>query len=578
MKKFYAILCIVIATLTQLHAQAPQGFNYQATVRNSSGDLVVNTNVYFKFNVMQGSQTSLPVFTEIHYVPTDDLGQVTLVIGQGTATTGTFSELDWSLGSYYLGIELSINGANNYVAMGTTQLLSVPYALYAENSGNAPPTTPNLEAVLAENNSANNQQIKNLGDPTDDQDAVNKAYVTQLENEIKKINTILELSGDLNPSIEWQKTYPGLLPARMISDSNNDILITGQSNYKDLFVTKKDASGNEIWTKNFESGEGGYFFGIDIIEKSDLSGYFLLCYITNKTEDISTYYGGTSDVWIVELNYNGELVNEKTFGDITEDVGWRIVQSDNGYTVSGYTSINNEGEPNLYALWLFEIDDSLELISEIKNFSGINNPIDPQIAHIGNNEFILSAKYNNDNNGKVIWLARVNGNTGEIVWENTIGNQDNNGVNSLLISGDFVILSGYLETNKAFWAKYSLNGIPISTKVFSTSSVFADVIKDNSGNFYFSGRVDPPGSDIDVIDHGQNDVLVIKTDAELNEIWQKSFGGSRNDVGSYGFRIPSIIINENNNLIITTSSYSSDGNVWSTDSSEKIWLFEIINE
>ena len=93
----------------------------------------------------------------------------------------------------------------------------------------------------------------------------------------------------------------------------------------------------------------------------------------------------------------------------------------------------------------------------------------------------------------------------------------------MLINGDFVILSGYLETNKAFWAKYSLNGIPISTKVFSTSSVFNDVIQDNSGNFYFSGRVNPPGSDIDVIEHGNVDVLVIKTDAELNEIWQKSF-------------------------------------------------------
>ena len=66
MKKFYAILCIAIASLTQLQAQAPQGFNYQATVRNSAGDLIVNTNVYFKFNVMQGSQTSLPVFTEIY--------------------------------------------------------------------------------------------------------------------------------------------------------------------------------------------------------------------------------------------------------------------------------------------------------------------------------------------------------------------------------------------------------------------------------------------------------------------------------------------------------------------------------
>ena len=134
MKKFYAILCLAIASLTQLQAQAPQGFNYQAQVRNSAGDLIVNTNVYFKFNIMQGSQTSLPVFTEIHYAPTDDLGQISLVIGQGTATDGMFSELDWSLGSYYLGIELDTG--SGYVAMGTTQLLSVPYALYAENSGN----------------------------------------------------------------------------------------------------------------------------------------------------------------------------------------------------------------------------------------------------------------------------------------------------------------------------------------------------------------------------------------------------------------------------------------------------------
>ena len=160
MKKFYAILCLAIASLTQLQAQAPQGFNYQATVRNSAGDLIINTNVYFKFNVIQGSDTSVPIFTETHYVPTDDLGQVNLVIGQGTANTGTFSALDWSLGSYYLGIELDTG--NGYLAMGTTQLLSVPYALYAENSGNAASAIPNLEAVLTENNSANNQQIKDL--------------------------------------------------------------------------------------------------------------------------------------------------------------------------------------------------------------------------------------------------------------------------------------------------------------------------------------------------------------------------------------------------------------------------------
>jgi uncharacterized protein (TIGR02145 family) len=136
--------------------------------------------VYFKFNVIQGSDTSVPIFTETHYVPTDDLGQVNLVIGQGTANLGSFSSLDWSLGSYYLGIEL--NTGSGYVAMGTTQLLSVPYALYAENSGNSTPITPNLETVLAENNSAGQQQIKDLLEPTDGADAATKAYVDALSS------------------------------------------------------------------------------------------------------------------------------------------------------------------------------------------------------------------------------------------------------------------------------------------------------------------------------------------------------------------------------------------------------------
>ena len=156
-------------------SSSPQGFNYQATVRNTIGELIINSNVYFKFNFIQGSQTAVPVFTETHDIPTDDLGQVTLIIGEGTANTGVFSELDWSFGSYYLSIELSINGPNDYVAMGTTQLLSVPYALYAINSGNTT-TIPNLESVRSESNSATNQQIKDLQDPTEAQDAVTKNY------------------------------------------------------------------------------------------------------------------------------------------------------------------------------------------------------------------------------------------------------------------------------------------------------------------------------------------------------------------------------------------------------------------
>ena len=133
MKKLFNLL-VLIATIATF-AQAPQGFNYQATVRNSSGALIVNQNVLFKFNIMLNSQTSLPVYSETHQAPTDDLGQVNLVIGTGTPTTGTFSSINWGNGNYYLGIEL--NTGSGYVAMGTTQLLSVPYALYANSSGSS---------------------------------------------------------------------------------------------------------------------------------------------------------------------------------------------------------------------------------------------------------------------------------------------------------------------------------------------------------------------------------------------------------------------------------------------------------
>ena len=132
MKKIFTLLALAITIIAV--AQAPQGFNYQATVRNSSGALIINQNVNFKFNIMLNSQTSLPVYSETHQAPTDDLGQVNLVIGTGTATTtGTFSTINWGTGNYYLSIEL--NTGAGYVAMGTTQLLSVPYALYANTSG-----------------------------------------------------------------------------------------------------------------------------------------------------------------------------------------------------------------------------------------------------------------------------------------------------------------------------------------------------------------------------------------------------------------------------------------------------------
>jgi uncharacterized protein (TIGR02145 family) len=171
MKKLFTLLALTITLIVS--AQAPQGFNYQATVRNSSGALLLNQIVLVKFNVFQNSATGTLVYSENQTANTDDLGHIALVVGQGTATTGTFSNINWGSGSYYLGIEL--NSGSGYVAMGTTQLLSVPYALYSNSSATSTPQ--NLTSVLNAGNSANNTKIINLGDPVNPKDAVNKDYV-----------------------------------------------------------------------------------------------------------------------------------------------------------------------------------------------------------------------------------------------------------------------------------------------------------------------------------------------------------------------------------------------------------------
>jgi uncharacterized protein (TIGR02145 family) len=237
MKKLYTLLLFTIALLT--YAQAPQGFNYQATVRNSTGALIVNQNVNFKFNIMLNSVSSLPVFSETHMAPTDDLGQVNLVIGTGTATTGSFSTINWGTGNYYLGIEL--NTGSGYVAMGTTQLLSVPYALYANSSGNAQAATPNLASVLAVNNSANNTKITNLSDPTDAQDAATKSYVDGLNS-----SSLMKFNGWDNYQVWSDNATIQLQPnSFLFLNANNATLVfpNNTSNFGDViyvYVMQKE--------------------------------------------------------------------------------------------------------------------------------------------------------------------------------------------------------------------------------------------------------------------------------------------------------------------------------------------------
>ncbi len=149
MKKLYTVLAAVILTASwflaiNLNAQVPQKMSYQAIIRNSSNALIVNTSIGVKTSILQGSATGTSVYEEVYNpVPvTNENGLVTIELGVGLALIGDFSAIDWANGPYFIKTEIDPTGGTTYTITSTSELMSVPYALYAENSGTPGPEGP----------------------------------------------------------------------------------------------------------------------------------------------------------------------------------------------------------------------------------------------------------------------------------------------------------------------------------------------------------------------------------------------------------------------------------------------------
>jgi len=118
-------------------SQAPQGFNYQAIARNLSGSPIINQLIGLQISLRQTSPTGTIVYSETHTTTSSNIGLVNLIVGNGIPSSGVFSSIDWGSGPYFIEVSIDITGGSSFVLMGTQQLMSVPYALFAEstNSG-----------------------------------------------------------------------------------------------------------------------------------------------------------------------------------------------------------------------------------------------------------------------------------------------------------------------------------------------------------------------------------------------------------------------------------------------------------
>ena len=132
-KQIFPLLVAVLITANAF-AQAPEKMSYQAVVRDANSALVTSQVIGMQLSILQGSANGTAVYVETQLPATNTNGLVTFEIGAGTVVSGVFNSIDWSNGPYFIQTETDPNGGTNYTISGTSQLLSVPYALHANTA------------------------------------------------------------------------------------------------------------------------------------------------------------------------------------------------------------------------------------------------------------------------------------------------------------------------------------------------------------------------------------------------------------------------------------------------------------
>ena len=133
-KHLFLLFLLSLLSLNNIAQNVPQGINYQAIARNSSGSVYVNSNMQVRIGIRSGSASGPTIYSENHQVITNQFGLFNLKIGAGQALSGEFSDIQWNQGNQWIQVE--VNPGSGFETVGTSELLSVPFALYAESSGN----------------------------------------------------------------------------------------------------------------------------------------------------------------------------------------------------------------------------------------------------------------------------------------------------------------------------------------------------------------------------------------------------------------------------------------------------------
>ncbi len=169
MRRLFPIFLLLVAGLVS-YAQTPDAFKYQAILRDASGQIIINKQVNILMSIREGTPNGAVLFSEEHLITTNQVGLINLEIGRGSNQVGAMNAIDWGANTHFLRVDIDENGGTNFILLGASELLSVPYAFYAKDVENK----QDLDLVgdtlrITGNNSATDIDLGPYLSNTDDQ-------------------------------------------------------------------------------------------------------------------------------------------------------------------------------------------------------------------------------------------------------------------------------------------------------------------------------------------------------------------------------------------------------------------------
>ena len=359
--KHLILVASCLLSIASTFAQAPDAFKYQAVVRNSTGNILGSQAVGMQLIIHQTTATGTAIYSETFATMTNAYGLVNLEIGTGV-TSGNFSAIDWGNGPYFIETAVDVSGGTNYSSMGTSQLLSVPYALYAEVAGSAAVDNVNDADADPTNELQNWSNLPGIpadlldGDDVDDADADPMNEIQDISLAGNNLSITSGSSVDLSGYLDNTDAQTLSLVGTSLSISNGNSVTLADGDITDVIagdgLTGGGSAGSVTLTANAANG-----LNVDVISDAVELGGALTKNTTlaHGANNLTFNLDGAGDLLIQDAGVTQFEVRDNGQIFAGNDMFWNDV-STTGTTLAAIIDDFDDGRFLVYENGLIAVD------------------------------------------------------------------------------------------------------------------------------------------------------------------------------------------------------------------------------